>query len=67
MVIPPMSHLMKTWKTAAVIKLYSNPIVALFTSQKLLTRICTIKNTAMGTSAPSKAAAQMGTISLRSG
>jgi len=42
-------------------------MTALLTSQKLLTRIWQMRNTAMGIRAAIRAAAQMGTISLRRG
>ena len=62
-----MSHLIKTWKTAAVMREYRRPTVALLTSQKLRARICTIKKTAKGMKKAMRAAAQMGMISLRRG
>jgi hypothetical protein len=58
-----MSHLMKTWNTAAEMSAYSRPMVALFTSQKLRARIWTIRNTAKGMKKAIRAAAQMGMIS----
>jgi hypothetical protein len=56
-----MSHLRNTWKTAAVMREYRRPITALFTSQKLRTRIWIMRNTAIGMSDARRAAAQMGT------
>jgi hypothetical protein len=64
---PPISHLMKTWKTAAPMREYSSPSTALLTSQKLRTRIWQIRKTTVGTKNANIAAAQMGTISLRMG
>lgn len=58
---------MKTWKTAATIKEYKRPMVALLTSQKERTLIWQMRKTANGMKKAMRAAAQIGTISLRSG
>jgi len=58
---------MKTWKTAATINEYNSPIVALLTSQNERTLIWQIRKTANGMKKAIRAAAQIGTISLRRG
>jgi hypothetical protein len=58
---------MKTWKTAATIREYSRPMVALLTSQNERTLIWQMRKTAKGMKKAMRAAAQMGTISLRRG
>ena len=65
--IPPINHLTKTWNTAATIREYNRPMVALLTSQNERTLIWQMRKTAKGMKKAIKAAAQMGTISLRRG
>jgi hypothetical protein len=62
-----MSHFTKTWKTAAEMREYKRPMVALLTSQKERTRIWQMRKTMMGMKIARRAAATMGMISLRRG
>ena len=60
-----MSHLIHTWKTAAVIRLLRRPIVVVRRSLTLRLRIWKRQKKKKGTKKAIKAAAKMGTISCK--
>jgi hypothetical protein len=64
---PPMSHLSHTWKTAAVMRDLRRPRVVVSQSSTDLRRIWKREMKKKGTKKAMRAAAKMGTISLRRG